>query len=434
MNVTGNVTALLERERELATLAAMVERVEAGAGTLLVIAGPAGIGKSSLVAAASENAAGRGWEVLRARGGELERGVPFGIVAQLLERRLERADPAERERLLAGPARHAQRALSLADLRAPGGAGDALFAIFHGLYWLAMNLAEHGPVLLAIDDAHWADVQSVQWLAYLSRRLEDAPIGVLAASRTPEPEELRSALASVPNATALRPEPLSRDGAGSVVRAARGEEADREFCNACYEATDGNPFYLHELVSETAAQGIDPVSSSAELVRSLSTDTIAASILLRLRQFGPDAVALAEGLAVLGIDAEARDVARIARLDLTVVQELADRLAAAGIVRDERPLDFAHPVMRTTIYANIAPGRRAAMHLAAARALRQAEASSDQLSRHLMLVDPAGSPGLPRRCFRQPNARLPRVPSRPPAHWRPGRWPSPPHRTCARLC
>lgn len=142
---------LLEREGELAALRRLVE----SGGGLLVVEGRAGIGKTALVRAACRHAEAQGWEPLRARGSPLEAGFAFGVVRQLFERRLNGAGAEEREALLAGPAA-AVGPLLLGRVR-EAGAGDTAFAVLHGLYWLTANAAGRRPVLLAVDDAQWAD-------------------------------------------------------------------------------------------------------------------------------------------------------------------------------------------------------------------------------------------------------------------------------------
>src|SRR5262249_47015800 len=135
-------------------------------GRALGIEGPPGIGKSSLLGAA-RTAAGD-FRVLSARGGELEQEVPFGIVRQLLEPVLAAVQEDERRALVAGAAALAQPTLvtPVAD------AGEEpSFAALHGLYWLAVNLAEEQPLLVTVDDLHWADLASLRWLVYLARRL-----------------------------------------------------------------------------------------------------------------------------------------------------------------------------------------------------------------------------------------------------------------------
>ena len=231
---------------------------------MLLLEGRAGIGKTSLVEVACSRAAELGHEVLRARGSELESGFAFGVVRQLFERRLAGADPGEREALLAGPAA-AARPLLAGELAAPL-AGDSSFAVLHGLYWLVVNLAASGPLLIAVDDAHWADEPSLRWLAYLARRLDGLAAGVLVALRPGDPAAMGAPLLAVcaEAAAVLRPALLSEQAVSAVVRAAAqpevGGEAGDELCAAVYAACGGNPLYLTELL-RAADRGGRPLAA-----------------------------------------------------------------------------------------------------------------------------------------------------------------------------
>ena len=163
---------LLERDDELRALEAVLDT-----GGVLVVEGGVGIGKTSLLRHGAERARRRGWRLLRGVGSELETGFAFGVVRQLFERELAAADPGQRAEWLAGPA-GAVRGL----LEGPGAAvpddaavfGSAAglgygapepFAVVHGLYWLTVNMTAGQPVLITVDDAHWADPASLRWLA-----------------------------------------------------------------------------------------------------------------------------------------------------------------------------------------------------------------------------------------------------------------------------
>src|SRR5262249_29219110 len=163
-------TPLLERERELAVFDDLLSGDRAGPG-LVLIEGPAGIGKSRLVEELIRRAADRGMRALVGRGAHLERDFPFGVVRQLFETAL--TDPAERERLLAGAAASASQVFEAA---APSGPGDGSFAALHGLYWLAENIAEESPLLIVVDDLHWCDAPTLRYLAYVARRLAGSGI------------------------------------------------------------------------------------------------------------------------------------------------------------------------------------------------------------------------------------------------------------------
>jgi len=93
----------------------------------------------------------------------------------------------------------------------------------HGLYWLTVNLADRAPLVLAVDDVHWADEASLRFGGYLARRLDGLPVLLVLAARTGEPGGDRptvGALLDDPLATVLRPAPLSAAAAAAVVRAA----------------------------------------------------------------------------------------------------------------------------------------------------------------------------------------------------------------------
>lgn len=209
---------LLERAEELAAIDAVVADTVAGRGRFGAIEGPAGIGKSSLLAEARTGAADAAMTVLTARGTEIERAFSFGVVRQLFETVLAHSSPEERARVLEGAAGHAGRLFDPARLVDDSPANqDAAFALLHGLYWLTLNLAESRPVLVAIDDLQWADEATLRWVAYLVRRLDGVAVGVLATVRPlPEEDPALADLLADPATTVIRPSALS----GAADRAA----------------------------------------------------------------------------------------------------------------------------------------------------------------------------------------------------------------------
>ena len=158
---------LLERQDELAAIEAQTEAAGEGRGSLLLIEGPAGIGKTELLTAAGELAAGAGMEVLAARAGELEQSLAYGVVRQLFESRVMSASETERRELLSGAASLATAALgehaAAPAASAPAASlGDPATSIQHGLHWLAVNLGERAPLVLCVDDLQWADTASIR--------------------------------------------------------------------------------------------------------------------------------------------------------------------------------------------------------------------------------------------------------------------------------
>jgi len=390
---TPDPTPLLEREAERAAIGTALDAVAGGTGTLIVAEGPAGIGKSRLLEVARKQASERGMRTLRARCGELEGDMAYSVVRQLFEWAVFDADEPERERLLGGSARLAGPAIGLESATAEQ--ADSSFAVMHGLYWLVSNLAAETPLLLEVDDAHWADPASLRFMLYLGARLDGIPVALATALRTSEPgvdEPPVLQLRTLADTRYLRPAPLSAQAVAAIVSGWLGEPPAREFAEACHQASAGNPFLLHELVAAVRADHLAPTVSGADEVRRLGPDAVARALLLRLGRLPEGSGALAEAVAVLGTEVELRHAAALAGLDADQASAAADALASAEVLAAELPLRFVHPVVREAIYADVAPARRQALHASAAGVLREAGADPDAVARHMLSVAPAGDP------------------------------------------
>ncbi len=261
---TVRAVELLERDRELRAIDAVVKE-----GGVLVIEGGAGIGKTSLLNAACDRAATAGNDVLRARGSELEADFAFGVVIQLFERRLADADADEMEAAFAGPAMAARPLLS--GQVGDSSARDISFAVLHGLYWLAANLAGRRSLVIAVDDAQWADAPSLRWLAYLASRLEGLRLSLLVAARPGQTASEDEALLSLRAlATVVRPRLLSETAVAAIVRDIADANASDQLCAAVWQESGGNPFYLQELLrvdDEPVRTRMHPGRLAAGLVR-----------------------------------------------------------------------------------------------------------------------------------------------------------------------
>ncbi|MDP8910412.1 MAG: AAA family ATPase, partial [Chloroflexota bacterium] len=388
----GGPTAaeLFERESEVEQVAAAIDAALAGEGSVVALEGQAGIGKTSLLADASRRACDAGMRVLSARGGELEREFAYGVVRQLFEAPLAAAEHADRERWLMGAAGLAAPVVSASATKHEAAADPN--AILHGLYWLSANLATERPLLLAVDDAHWADAASVGFLSYLARRVGELPILIIYASRVGEGAsgELPAVIDPALVAIVLRPAALSAAATAELIAQALDQPGSEQFAQACRKATSGNPFLLNELLRALHADGIAPEDANAHRVEHIAPRTIARATLARLRQLGPAANALAFAAAVLGKSAELRYAAALAGLDEAGASEAADALTSVEILRPGRPLEFIHPIVRATVYNELAPGKRAASHKHAARLLAQDSASNVALAPHLLATEPSG--------------------------------------------
>jgi DNA-binding CsgD family transcriptional regulator len=391
---------LLEREAELGELVAALEHARAGSGHLVLLEGAAGIGKTRLLRAARKTASRIGMQVLAARGTELERGFPFALVRQLFEPALQAADQPRREELLDGAAGPAGPVIGV-QLVGDSGVGDSLvdpsFATLNALYWLTSNLAEAGPLMLAIDDAHWADPPSLRFVRFLLPRLEELPVLLVLAARPSEPgtePELLGQLGSDPAVGVLRLRPLSERAVSELICSELSESAEDGFCAACYEAAGGNPFMLRELLGELKRAGSVGADADIARVREVVPVTIQRAVLGRLARIGAPAQQLAGALAVLGERSQPQLVAELAGVDQGGAAEAIDPLAAAGILESGRPLRFVHPLVRNAVYSDLPEATKSKAHRQAADLLARDGAEPERIAIHLLATDPAADRGV----------------------------------------
>ncbi|MGH9274876.1 MAG: ATP-binding protein, partial [Acidimicrobiales bacterium] len=383
---------LLERDEELRAIRAGLDAAQAGDGCCVVIEGPAGIGKSSLLAVARAEAVERGFRVLTAIGGELERELPHGVVRQLFATAV--TNDARRDRDLAGAAKLARPVLGLdpSESSAHTSGESRLLEVLHGLHWLAVDLTTDAPLLLTIDDAHWCDGASLQFLVYLRRRLEGLSVLVLVASRPGEPgaDERLLHLLSRDGRDALRPHGLSIKAATDWLRGCLAEAPHPEFTTAVHEATSGNPFLIGELITALVDDGVRPTREAATQVTAIGPDGVRRAVLRRLDALGDGAGALARAVAVLGSGAALEDAAALAELAPATAAALVDSLVRIQVLRDERQLSFAHPLVRAAIYLDVPVAARAWLHARAARILADRGADANAVAAHLLETDPTG--------------------------------------------
>jgi tetratricopeptide (TPR) repeat protein len=383
------VEGLFERGRELDELDSQIERAAAGEGRLVVVEGPAGIGKSRLLAEARRRANGS-MRVLSARGSELEGEFAFGVVRQLFEAEL--TDPERREALLAGAAAPAAVVFGALDAGADGGEG-ASFAYLHGLFWLALGLAEKDPLLLAVDDLHWCDRPSLQFLAYLARRLESQPILLLTGLREAEPgtdPALLGEIAHDPAAAGVRPGPLSEAAVAAFVEERLGAAPEEAFTAACLDSTGGNPLLLSQLVTALRSEGVRPDAAHVARVTDIGPRAVSRTVLLRLARLPVDARSVARAVAVLGDGAGLAALAELAGVEEGCVAEATRLLAQAEILRPELPLAFVHPLVRDAVYHELSPGERELQHARAATMLRDGGAPDEQVAAQLLHTSQRG--------------------------------------------
>jgi DNA-binding CsgD family transcriptional regulator len=388
-------SVLLERNLELAQVESALAEASNGSGKLVVVEGRAGTGKTALVDAARDLADANGMRVMRARATELESGFAWGVVRQLFEPILFAETQDELDDLLQGDA-----ALAAALLGLPGAPlhsevderGDPSFVILHGLYWLLASLSAQRPVLVVVDDLHWADGASLRYLAFLLTRLSELRVAVLLVARTGAAgtdEKLLATLTSDPVADVIRLAPLSDDSAAYLLERSLGELPDPVFVDAVMNATGGTPFLVSGVVDDLQEEGIAPSAEAAADVERIGVRVGGRSVRLQLNQLPAHAGRLAKALAVLH-ESDLPTAARLAGLDEADGAAAYTELVSAGIFCSGQPLAFAHPILRRGLYADMPGIERAQIHYEAARLLSVRPTAHDAVAEHLLASEPRG--------------------------------------------
>lgn len=378
---------LVERGREVTALHRAVSAVCAGEPALVLIEGSAGIGKTRLLTEACRLAERQGVRVLSARGSLLERSFGFGSVRQLFEPSL--VDPSRREQLLVGAAVSARGVFERLEEQERA---DGSFAVLHGLYWLTVNLAVTGPLVLAVDDVQWCDSGSLRFLAYLVKRLEGLPVLIVATLRTGVAHEDDALLAELTldlATVSLRPAPLSPQACDVLVHERLGPAAP-SFAAACHRTTSGNPLLLRQLLCALEAQGVRPDAAHTDMVRAVGSRAVSSLVQMRLRRMPRAATTAARAVAVLGGAAQLPAVAALAELTEDDAAAALTALSRAEVLREEQPLAFVHPLVRDAVYHDVPEAERALQHERAARVLQRHGHSAEQVAAHLLLAPRRG--------------------------------------------
>jgi DNA-binding CsgD family transcriptional regulator len=382
------VTKLLERDREVERIHAVVAEVGAGGGRAIALEAGAGLGKTRLLQESRGIGGDAGLNVLSARTTELERDFPFALARQLFESELTALPPKERREMLEGAAA-AKAALGL---EPAGGETDDPFAVLHGLYWVTAALAERQPLMLAIDDVHWADPGSLDYLGFLLPRLEELPLLLVMTARPDEPDpppNLGRVLLD-PLVQHLSPTPLSSEATTALLAGELDRQLDSTFAATCHEVSGGNPFLLCELARNLVSQGIEPSAEQAELVRKQAPERVGQTILARLARLSPRAGKVVRSLAVLGDGSDLSLLSGMDGGDPEETSEAIDELRASSILDGDVSPRFIHPLVRNAIYADIPVGERSRSHARAATLLRDRRASPERIGTQLVATEARG--------------------------------------------
>jgi DNA-binding CsgD family transcriptional regulator len=384
------MTELLERVDDLEALRGLVSAVAAGVSAIGLVRGPAGAGKTSLLTAAGVDAQARGLRVLRARGSPHEREYPFAVVRQLLDPVVLAAGADGQAHLFSGAARHALRLFEPSLPPGQAAEGQPPYATLHGLFWLVAGIASRQPVLLIVDDVHWCDAASGEFLSFLARRLEGLSLTLLLGQRSEvgPTDQWLAELGDDPRTRVVVPRPLSPGAITAIAGAALAADVDDDLGYACWQASGGNPFYVRAALDELARENVPPGERPAR-VRSLGPGTVVRSVLIRLARSPVGAVQLAHAIAVLGDGAALVDAAQLAGISLAQARKLAEELAGLGVIVGDGPaVSFTHPIVRNALYRDLTESSRGSLHAKAAQMLTAAGASPAEITVHLIHSPP----------------------------------------------
>jgi DNA-binding CsgD family transcriptional regulator len=369
---------LYERTTETASIDAALARLADGRGSSLLLEGLAGRGKSSLVGYAVGRAGELGARTWVARARHLTSAAPFEVLRRLLGPAVEDAGGVD---ALEGAARFA------IPLFTPG--ADLSHGVDYGCQWLIAWLAERGPIVLAVDDAHWADGASLRVLLDVQSEISFQSVVLLIASRpveNPEVQRLLAAMAVHPDCELLRPGALSRGAVEELVTERLGQAPADDFVDECLKVSRGNAFYLTELLRPFGAAVRPDHRSFVEN----GTLSLRRMLSWRLGELGPDATALAQAAAVLGDGCSLHHAAELARLEEEVAVHEAVRLEVASVLAQGDPVEFVHPLLRAAVEAELPDVVAGELHARAARILWYAGDEPGVVAQHLVASPGSG--------------------------------------------
>jgi DNA-binding CsgD family transcriptional regulator len=371
---------VIGRERELAAIDQGLSRVGAGDGQVLVLAGDAGVGKSRLVAEARQQAQRRGFRLLEGRCFESDAAVPFGPLIDLLQTRLDGMPPEELVAEFGAVVPELSRLLpeltALVPEAAPPPPSD--FAaekhrLFRALTRFIVGPAGARPALVVVEDLHWSDAASLEFLLAFVRRVAAQRVLVLLSYRSDEVgPNLRHFLAELDRgrlARELTLSPLDRAEVAAMLRAIFGPDrrVRADAVAGLVALTDGNPFFIEEVLSAaTPADSSDARGSSDRAFRDAVhvPRSVLDAVARRLVRLSPPAQRVLTLAAVAG---QRFDLTLLRDLTQSEDAELLDRikeLVAAQLVVEESAERFAfrHALTRQAVSAQLLARERQELH------------------------------------------------------------------------
>jgi ATP/maltotriose-dependent transcriptional regulator MalT len=385
---------LVGRAAELSTLHRLLEETCAGAANAVFLSGEPGIGKTHLLGELVRQAERRGSLVLEGAAAEFEQELPFGVAIDALDAYLESLDGQSVERLGADGLQDLAYVFpSLRSLRSAASTPPTAterFRSYYAVRELLERLAARQPLVLVLDDLHWADGASIELVAHLIRRPPEAPILLAGTFRT---GQASAALVAAIDAAGRAGDvdrielgPLAPGEAAELLGApAAGGRSDR-----LYVQSGGNPFYLLQLARAGGAGGEEARDGTAQV-----PPAVLSVMAQELAALSRPARAFVEAAAVVGDPFELDLAAATAGVEDADALACLDELVARDLVRPAavpRRFQFRHPLVRAAVYQSSPAGSRLAAHGRCAAALAALGAPATSRAHHVEQAARRGDP------------------------------------------
>ncbi len=380
---------LVGRDDELGMVEQALSLLQSGRPGVVEITGEPGIGKTRLLDELTRTARRYGCAVARGGGGELERDIPYGAVTDALDPLL--AELGSGTLRLVGQAQLAQLAAVFPSLPCPRvDPGPLLrverYRLFAAVRTVLARLSRRRPLVVILDNLHWADGGSVELLGYLLRRPPPGPVLLTLAYRPRQASAvLVSAIDALPAATRIALGPLSAAAVDCLLNL-DGQALPTSARVELYAFSGGNPFYLQALARSGEAHR--PAAVGADL-----PERVRRAMQRELDALPAGHREFAELAAVVGDIVRPEILAAVAQVPEDQALATLDELTARDLVRETEPtgqLRFRHPVLRQVVYQSIPAGRRVAAHRRTAMVL---ETRGGPLAERAYHIERAAIPG-----------------------------------------
>jgi ATP/maltotriose-dependent transcriptional regulator MalT len=387
---------LVGRAEALRSLDDLLAAVDGGDPAAVEVVGEPGIGKTRLLADVAERADADGRLVLSGAASELERDLPFGVFVDALDEYLQGLEPRRLD-ALDDQVRNGLANVfpSLSELATAEGAAfrHERHRSHRAVRELLERLTAISPLVLVLDDLHWADPASIDLLGALLRRRPDAPALLVLALRPQQAPALLSRALEPARRTGtlarIELDPLTRVEAAELL----GESVDEATATALYDESGGNPFYLEQLarvVERTSAVAVEPQGSLGDLQ---VPPLVVAALAEELALIPDEARALLLGAAVAGDPFDPELASAAAAFDEASPLEAVDELLRLDVIRETdapRRFRFRHPLVRRAVYESAPGGWRLGAHERCAAALGARGVGPTERAHH---VERAGRQG-----------------------------------------